>query len=257
MKPSRFPLAVTALVLAFFYVPILILAIQSFNAAKFGGAWQGFSLRWYEELLQRQDIHRAAWNTLMVASASTAISMVLGTLAAWVIYRYARSPLQRFHYGLVYAPLVVPDILMGMSLLLFFVNLSIPLSLGTIILAHTTFCISYVAFVVLGRLQNFDDSLVDAAQDLGAGWFSIVGRVLLPLLGPGIAAGGLLAFTLSIDDFVITFLVSGPGDTTLPVKIYGMMRRSSPTVINALSVIMMAVTFTIVLISQRIMLKKQ
>ncbi|HSH08782.1 MAG TPA: ABC transporter permease, partial [Oceanipulchritudo sp.] len=196
------------------------------------------------------------WNTLIVASTSTLFSMVIGTLAAWVIYRYGKSALQRFHYGLVYAPLVVPDILMGMSLLLFFVNLSIPLSLGTIFMAHTTFCISYVAFVVLGRLQNFDETVIDAAQDLGAGWTSIVWRILLPLLGPGILAGGLLAFTLSIDDFVITFLVSGPGDTTLPLKIYGMMRRSSPTVINALSVVMMAVTFTIVLISQRMTHKK-
>jgi len=256
MKRSRVPAAVTVLVLLFFYLPILILAVQSFNAAKFGGSWKGFSLRWYEELLQREDIHRAAWNTLAVATSSTLVSMILGTLAAWVIHRYGRTTLQRFHYGLVYAPLVVPDILMGMSLLLLFVNLSIPLSLGTIILAHTTFCISYVAFVVLGRLQDFDDTLIDAAQDLGAGWGSIAGRILLPLLGPGILAGGLLAFTLSIDDFVITFLVSGPGDTTLPLKIYSMMRRSTPTVINALSVVMMAVTFTIVIISQRMTQKK-
>lgn len=256
MKRSRIPMLTTVLVLTFFYIPILILAIQSFNAAKFGGDWQGFSLRWYEELLRRDDIQRAAFNTLLVALASTLISMILGTLAAWTLHHFARSTLQRFHYGLVYAPLVVPDILMGMSLLLFFVNLSIQLSLWTIILAHTTFCISYVAFVVIARLQDFDNALVDAAQDLGAGWWAIIRRVLLPLLGPGILAGGLLAFTLSIDDFVITFLVSGPGNTTLPLKIYGMMRRSSPTVINALSVIMMTVTFTIVLISQRMMQKK-
>lgn len=256
MRPSRLPIIATIVVLVFFYLPILMLAVQSFNSAKFGGSWQGFSLRWYEELMQRDDIHRAALNTLTVATASTLAAMVLGTIAAWVIHRHARSRLQRFHYGLVYAPLVVPDILMGMSLLLLFVNLSVQLSLTTIIVAHTTFCLSYVAFVVLGRLQGFDDAVIDAARDLGAGWGSITFRILLPLLGPGIIAGGLLAFTLSIDDFVITFLVSGPGDTTLPLKIYGMMRRSSPTVINALSVIMMALTFSIVLISQRIMLKK-
>lgn len=256
MRPSRLPIIATIVVLVFFYLPILMLAVQSFNSAKFGGSWQGFSLRWYEELMQRDDIHRAALNTLTVATASTLAAMVLGTIAAWVIHRHARSRLQRFHYGLVYAPLVVPDILVGMSLLLLFVNLSVQLSLTTIIVAHTTFCLSYVAFVVLGRLQGFDDAVIDAARDLGAGWGSITFRILLPLLGPGIIAGGLLAFTLSIDDFVITFLVSGPGDTTLPLKIYGMMRRSSPTVINALSVIMMALTFSIVLISQRIMLKK-
>jgi spermidine/putrescine transport system permease protein len=190
----------------------------------------------------------------VVASVSTLVSLVLGTLAAWCLHRHV-GRLQKFHYSLVYAPLVVPDILMGMSLLLLFVNLSVQLSLTTIILAHITFCLSYVAFVVLARLQDFDFSLIEAAQDLGAGWGVIIRRILLPLLGPGIAAGGLLAFTLSVDDFVITFLVSGPGDTTLPVKIYGMMRRGSPAVINALSVIFMAVTFTIVIISQRIIRK--
>jgi spermidine/putrescine transport system permease protein len=241
-------------ILLFFYIPILVLALQSFNAARFGSTWQGFSLRWYAELLHRDDIHRAAWNTLVVASVSTLVSLVLGTLAAWCLHRHV-GRLQKFHYSLVYAPLVVPDILMGMSLLLLFVNLSVQLSLTTIILAHITFCLSYVAFVVLARLQDFDFSLIEAAQDLGAGWGVIIRRILLPLLGPGIAAGGLLAFTLSVDDFVITFLVSGPGDTTLPVKIYGMMRRGSPAVINALSVIFMAVTFTIVIISQRIIRK--
>jgi spermidine/putrescine transport system permease protein len=256
MRPGRIPLIATAVVLAFFYLPILALAVQSFNASKFGGQWRGFSLRWYAELLEREDIHRAAWNTFVVASVSTLVAMVLGTLAAWVLHRYARSRVQRLHYGLVYAPLVVPDILMGMSLLLFFVNLSVQLSLGTIIVAHITFCLSYVAFVVLARLQDFDDTVIDAARDLGAGWGSITWRILLPLLAPGILAGGLLAFTLSIVDFVITFLVSGPGDTTLPLKIYGMMRSSSPTVINARSVIMMLVTFTIVIISQRITYKQ-
>lgn len=256
MKRSHIPLIITVLVLLFFYLPIGILSIQSFNAAKFGGAWQGFSLRWYEELFNRPDIHRAVRNTFIIATVSTLLSMVLGTLAAWTIHRYRKSRLQRFHYGLVYAPLVIPDILMGMSLLLFFVHFAVSLSLMTILLAHITFCLSYVAFVVLGRLQDFDETLLDAARDLGAGWGSITWRILLPLLGPGILAGGLLAFTLSIDDFVITFLVAGPGDSTLPVKIYGMMRRSSPTVINALSVIMMTVTFTFVLLSQRTLLNQ-
>ncbi len=146
---------------------------------------------------------------------------------------------------------------MGISLLLLFVNFQIPLSLTTIIIAHTTFCVSYVTLVMLGRLQDFDESMIEAARDLGAGWGTIILRILLPLLGPGLAAGGLLAFTLSVDDFVITFLVSGPGNTTLPVKIFSMMRRSSPQVINALSVIFMAVTFTIVLVSQRLIQPKQ
>lgn len=255
MKPSRIPLLTAFACLVFFYVPILMLVVQSFNAAKFGGQWMGFSLRWYRELFAREDIHVAAWNTLWIAFSSTLISLVLGTLAAWVLHRYL-TRLQRVHHALVYAPLVVPDILMGISLLLFFVNLSINLSLGTIIVAHTTFCLSYVTLVMLARLQDFDFTVIDAARDLGAGPVRIFGSILLPLLGPGLAAGGLLAFTLSVDDFVITFLVSGPGNTTLPVKIFSMMRRSSPQVINALSVLFMCVTFTIVIISQRLIRKQ-
>lgn len=251
MKPSRVPFFTTMVVLLFFYLPIGVLVLQSFNAAKFGGQWDGFSFRWYQELWEREDIHQAAWNTLLIALLSTVLSVILGTLAAWCIHRY-RSRTQRVHYGLIYAPLVVPDILMGISLLFLFVNIGAELNLATIILAHTTFCLSYVTLVMLGRLQDFDESIIEAAQDLGAGWGVIVRRILFPLLGPGLAAGALLAFTLSIDDFVITFLVSGPGNTTLPVKIFSMMRRSSPQVINALSVIFMAVTFIMVVLSQRL-----
>ena len=255
MRNSRAPFLVSLMVLVFFYLPIGMLFLQSFNAAKFGGSWKGFSLRWYKELWEREDIHAAAWNTLVIASTSTLFSVLLGCLAAWCLHRYT-SRLQKVHFGMIYAPLVVPDILMGISLLLLFVNFQVALSLGTIIVAHTTFCVSYVTLVMLGRLQDFDESMIEAARDLGAGWGTIIWRILLPLLGPGIAAGALLAFTLSVDDFVITFLVSGPGNTTLPVKIFSMMRRSSPQVINALSVIFMTVTFSIVLVSQRLIREK-
>lgn len=255
MKPSRIPLFVSLFVLLFFYLPIGMLCLQSFNAAKFGGSWRGFSLRWYDELWHREDIHAAVWNTLIIGVASTLVAVVLGSLAAWCLHRF-RGPLQKAHYGLIYAPLVAPDILMGVSLLLLFVNFAVPLSLFTIILAHSTFCISYVTLVMLGRLQDFDETMIEAARDLGAGWGTILFRILLPLLGPGLAAGALLAFTLSVDDFVITFLVSGPGNVTLPVKIFSMMKRSSPQVINALSVVFMAVTFSIVLISQRLIRPK-
>jgi spermidine/putrescine transport system permease protein len=255
MRLSRIPFTVSLLVMLFFYLPIGMLVLQSFNAAKFGGSWMGFSLRWYRELWHREDIHAAAYNTLVIAFSSTLIALVLGSFAAWCLHRYF-SRLQKIHYGLIYAPLVVPDILMGISLLLLFVNFHVPLGMTTIIIAHTTFCISYVALIVLARLQDFDESMIEAARDLGAGWGTILLRILIPMLGPGLAAGALLAFTLSIDDFVITFLVSGPGNTTLPVKIFSMMRRSSPQVINALSVIFMAVTFSIVIISQKLIHSK-
>ncbi len=251
MKRSRIPLYTTLVCLLFFYLPIIILIVNSFNKSRFGSVWGGFSLRWYQKLMENRDVWFALKNTAIIAVSATIVSMVLGTLAAFALHRY-RSRLQNAHYTLVYTPLVVPDILMGMSLLLLFVQVKVQLSLFTIFLAHVTFCISYVAMVVLARLQDFDFSVVEAARDLGASTRQVVTGVLLPLLAPGILAGGLLAFTLSIDDFVITFFVAGPGSTTLPIQIYSMIKHGSPPVINALSTILLAVTFVMVWLSQRL-----
>ncbi|MFO7733602.1 MAG: ABC transporter permease subunit, partial [Candidatus Aminicenantes bacterium] len=184
MRRSRFPVAVTAAVLAFFYLPIVVLVANSFNPARFSSRWQGFSLVWYRRLFESPEVWQALRNTLIVAVAVTAISVVLGTLAAFALHRYAASRLQRVHYTLIYAPLVVPEILMGIGLLMFFVAAGVPLGLGTIILAHVTFCVSFVAMTVLARLQDFDFSVVEAARDLGAGWGRIVRRVLVPMLMP-------------------------------------------------------------------------
>lgn len=256
MKRSHLPLFTTLLVLLFFYLPILILVINSFNAARFGGEWGGFTLDWYRKLFEDRPIWMALRNTLIIAVSSTLSSMLLGTLAAFALHRY-NSRLQRIHYTLVYTPLVVPDILMGMSLLLFFVAAGFQLGLLTIYLAHVTFCISYVAMVVLARLQDFDFAVIEASQDLGAGWWDTTWRVLLPMLAPGIAAGGLLAFTLSIDDFVITFFVAGPGSTTLPIRIYSMIKHSrNMPIINALSTLLLVVTFVAVWSSQRLTREK-
>ncbi len=192
-------------------------------------------------------------NSLIIALSATFTSMILGSLAAFVLHRF-HGHLQRYHYTLIYTPLVVPDILMGMSLLLFFVAVGMSLSLVTIYLAHVTFCISYVAMVVLARLQDFDFSIIEASLDLGAGWWDTTWRILLPILAPGIAAGGLLAFTLSIDDFVITFFVAGPGSTTLPIRIDSMIKHSrNMPIINALSTLLLLVTFTVVWSSQRLL----
>ena len=251
MKRSRIPLYTTIAVLIFFYLPIFVLIIHSFNASRFSGSWEGFSLRWYIRLFTERDIWYALRNTLVVAFGATLVSMILGTIAAFALHRH-NSRLQRVHYTLIYTPLVVPDILMGMSLLLFFVAIGAQLGLFTIFLAHTSFCVSYVAMVVLARLQDFDFSVIEAAQDLGANWWTAAWKVLLPLLAPGIAAGGLLAFTLSIDDFVITFFVTGPGATTLPIQIYSMIKHGSPPLINALSTILLLVTFLIVWMVQHL-----
>jgi spermidine/putrescine transport system permease protein len=242
----------TVAVLLFFYLPILVLVVNSFNASRFGGTWDGWTLKWYAKLFTQRDIWMALQNTLIIAVAATAVSVILGTTAAFALHRYGRSRLQRIHYSLIYTPLVVPEILMGISLLLFFVAIGADLGLVTIFLAHVTFCTSYVAMVVLARLQDFDFSVIEAAQDLGAGWWTTTWKVLLPLLAPGIAAGGLLAFTLSIDDFVISFFVAGPGSTTLPIRIYSMIKFGSPPLINALSTLLLVVTFTLVAASQRL-----
>lgn len=256
MKRSRFPAGVTAAVLIFFYAPIAVLVLNSFNASRFGGNWEGFTVAWYEKLWQSDDIWSALWTSLAIAALASGAAMLLGTLAAFAIHRY-RSRLQRIHLGMLTVPLVMPDLLTGISLLLFFVALRVPTGFATIWIAHVTFCLSYVTLVVLGRLQDFDFTLVEAARDLGAGRWQAARRVVLPLLAPGIIAGGLLAFTLSIDDFVITFFVQGPGVTTLPLRIYSMMKVSqNMPVINALATLLLAATFAAVGISFRLTRKQ-
>ena len=252
MKRSRLPMAVAGAVLVFFYLPIAVLVVNSFNASRFGGSWQGFSLKWYVRLFGEPEIWAAARNTLIIAVIATAVSLVLGTLAAFALHRFSGTKLQRAHYTLIYTPLVVPEILMGISLLMAFVAAGLGLGLTTIILAHITFCVSYVALTVLGRLQDFDFAVVEAARDLGAGPAVTVRRILLPLLAPGLAAGGLLAFTLSVDDFVITFFVAGAGTTTLPIRVYSMIKHGATPLINALSTILLVLTFAAVLASQRL-----
>jgi spermidine/putrescine transport system permease protein len=251
LKRSRFPLVMTGLVLVFFYLPILILVGESFNSSRFGGSWRGFSLKWYARLFHEPAIWDAARNTLFIALLVTFSSLVLGTTAALALHRFSRSRLQRFHYTLIYTPLVVPEILMGISLLMAFVAAGVKLGMVTIILAHVTFCVSYVALVVLGRLQDFDFTIVEAARDLGASSWTAARRVLLPMLAPGLAAAGLLAFTLSVDDFVITFFVAGPGATTLPLRVYSMIKHGATPLINALSTLLLVLTFTTVFVSQR------
>ncbi len=248
-KKSKIPGILTWLVLLFFYLPILLLVINSFNDSRTGGSWGGFTLKWYSQLFAAREIWNALTNSLLVAFFATLISTLLGTTAAIALHRY-KGKLQNVHYCLVYVPLVVPEILLGISLLLFFVALKVELGLPTMIIAHVTFCVSYVAMAVLARLQDFDQTILEASRDLGANTWYTTRKVLLPIIFPGIIAGGLLAFTLSIDDFVISFFVAGPGSTTLPIQIYSMIRRGSMPLINALSSILLAVTFLIILIIQ-------
>lgn len=249
MKKSRFCMTVTLLVLLFLYLPMVLLVMSSFNESRFGGEWIGFTLKWYQKLLQEKRLWSALQNTVLIGLSATITSTVLGTLAAYAIHRY-KTDLQKIHYSLIYTPLVMPDILMGISLLLFFVFMHIPLSLFTVFIAHTTFCVSYVTMVMLSKLQNFDFSLIEAAQDLGADSWTVTKRVLLPLLAPGITAAALLAFTLSIDDFVITYFVAGQGASTLPIYVYSMIKFGSTPLVNALSTLILFATFIIVVATQ-------
>ena len=252
MKSSRVPFITMLLVLLFFYLPIGFLVMNSFNDSRYASKWGGFSTRWYERLIERPDIIAALGNSVKVATAASIVSMVLGTAAAFALQRH-QSRLQNAHRLLVTVPLVLPDILMGMSLLLLFISLGLSLNLVTITVAHITFCLSYVTLVVQARLQDFDFNTVEAARDLGATKFQAFVKVTLPLLAPGIIAGGLLAFTLSIDDYVITYFVKGPGSDTLPTLVYSMIKKSKDLpVINALSSIMLVVTFAVVALSQRL-----
>lgn len=240
---------ILGIVLLLFYAPIVVLIVNSFNASRFGGRWDGFSLKWYELLWKSETLWSAFFNSLKIAGLASLGSMILGTLAAWALHRY-RSRLQRFHHGIITLPLVMPDVLMGISLLLLFVAIGLETGFATIWIAHITFCVSFVTMVIMARLQDFDDTLLEAARDLGANRWQAARRVLLPQLAPGILAGGLLAFTLSIDDYVITFFVQGAGTTTLPLHIYSMIKvsRNMP-VINALSTLLLLITFTIISIS--------
>ena len=234
---------------AFLYAPILILLIFSFNASRFASAnWRGFTTDWYLELFHNEAIGTALKNSLYISVVSTAVSTVFGTMVALAMERYNFRGKLAFD-ALLYLPIIIPDIAMAVMLLLFFVFAHMPLGRYTIIISHIAFNISFVAVVVRARLAQFDISLEEAANDLYADNWQTFRKVTLPLLMPGILGGALLAFTLSLDDFVITFFTAGPGATTLPLRIYSMVKLGVTPEINALSSVMMVVSFGLVLLS--------
>ena len=238
-------------VYAFLHVPLLILAVFSVNVSRFT-AWRGFSLHWYREMLENRDLLESAGNSLAIAAAATVLATVIGTLAAYGLWKRASAPLSA---GL-YVSLVTPEIVTGISLLAFFQwtfrYLHLRLGMHTVILAHVSFCVAYVVVVVLARLRGFDRRLEEAALDLGANEWSAFRRVTLPYLAPAIAAAALLAFTVSIDDYVITSLVAGVDSQTLPMVIYAMARRGVSPVLNAVSTTVAIALGIIVLISERL-----
>ncbi len=238
-------------VYAFLHLPLLILAVFSVNVSRFT-AWQGFSLHWYQAMFADRDLLESAGNSLAIAVTSTALSTAIGTLAAYALWKRASNWLA----GGLYLSLVTPEIVTGVSLLALFQwafrYVNFRLGMHTVILAHVSFSIAYVVVVVMARLRGFDPALEEAAQDLGATEFAAFRRVTLPYLAPAIAAAAMLAFTISIDDYVITSLVAGVDSQTLPMVIYAMARRGVSPVLNAVSTTIVVLLGTLVLLSERL-----
>lgn len=230
---------------AFLYGPILLLALYSFNASRLVTVWAGFSTQWYAVLWSDEALLASALVSLKVALASGVLATVLGTLAAFALARRRRG--RTVMTGLVYAPIVMPEVILGLALLLLFVALDLDRGLWTIVVAHTSFTLCFVAVVVQARLRSFDRSLAEAAADLGAPPWRVFASVTLPLIAPAIAAGFLLAVTLSLDDLVIASFVSGPGATTLPMRIYSQVRLGVTPEINAASTILVGLVAMAVL----------
>ena len=240
---------------AFLYLPMIILVIYSFNASKLVTVWAGFSTRWYGELLQNEAFLDAAWVTLKVATMSSTLAAILGPMAAYVIVRGGRFMGRTLFSGMIYAPLVMPEVITGLSLLLLFISIGLDRGVFTIVLAHTTFSMCYVSVVVSSRLVTFDRSLEEAALDLGCSPFDAFFSVTLPIIAPAVISGWLLAFTLSLDDLVIASFVSGPSSTTLPIKIFSAVRLGVSPEINALSTIMISIV-TVGVISASLISKR-
>ena len=248
---------VTSLTLgfAFLYLPMVLLVVYSFNESRLVTVWAGFSTKWYGELLRNEEFLDAAWVTLKVAVFSSTIATVLGTMAAYVLVRAGRFRGRTLFSGMIYAPLVMPEVITGLSLLLLFIGIGLDRGVLTIVLAHTTFSMCYVSVVVSSRLTSFDRSLEEAALDLGCSPFEAFRLVTLPIIAPAVISGWLLAFTLSLDDLVIASFTTGPSATTLPIKIFSAVRLGVSPEINALSTLLIGIV-TVGVITASIVTKR-
>lgn len=245
MNRNSIRLSLSAAVLyLFLYAPIVVVVIYSFNAARFGAGWTGFTTKWYATLFENSLALSAAKNTLLLAVFSTLISTVLGTMLGYGLNR-CEFPGKKFFARMLYVPVFIPDIVMAVAFLLFYAMMRswlglFELGMTTMVLAHVTFQIPFVAIVVRSRLVGLDPALEEAARDLGADGWQTFWQITFPLILPGIIAAMMLAFTLSLDDFVVSFFTSGPGSTTLPILIYASVKRGVTPDINALSTLLIA-----------------
>jgi spermidine/putrescine transport system permease protein len=235
-------------VYAFLYLPLTIVVVYSFNDSRLNAEWVGFTWHWYEVLLHDEEMLLAAGNSLFIAFVSSLVATLLGTMAGITMHRYRLKSLT----FMVLTPVAMPEILLGVSLLLFFIQvLNLTLGMLSIILAHITFSIGFVAVIVRARLAGMDENLFEAARDLGASPWETFRYVTFPLILPAVVAGGLMAFTLSIDDFVITFFTAGVGVQTLPLRIYSMIKIAVTPEVNAVSTLLMLLTLTMIILASR------
>jgi spermidine/putrescine transport system permease protein len=248
VKRFNWQWAVAIAVYAFLYIPLLIVVAYSFNDSRLNAEWVGFTFDWYRKLFHHQEMIEAAGNSLWIAVVTSCVATTLGTMAGFAMHKYPSRILQL----LVLTPIAIPEILMGVSLLLFFVMINLTLGLVSITLAHIAFCIGFVAIVVRSRLAGMDESLTEAARDCGASPWQAFRLVTLPLIMPGVIAGALMAFTLSIDDFVITFFTAGANASTLPLQIYSMIKIAVTPEVNAVSTLLMGLTLLLIVLASKL-----
>lgn len=241
----------TAIVFAFLYLPILVLVLYSFNTSKLNIVWEGFTFDWYSKLWDNTRIVGALKNSLIIASITTVLAVLLGTVGAWLLHRY-RYRFSRTIQTLVCMPMVMPEVVMGISLLIFFTVARLQLGFTTVILSHVTFCFPFVLVAVQARLQGLDPALEEAALDLGATPVKAFWLVIVPCLQPAIISGALMAFTLSLDELIITVFTTGPGSPTLPTVVFGMAKVGLNPMLNALSALFIVATIAFVLFSNRL-----
>lgn len=240
---------IAVLVYAFLYIPLIIVVVYSFNDSKLNTEWVGFTFHWYEALFNNVELLTAARNSLVIAFSASFFATVLGTMSGIAIHRYKLKLLP----VIVFSPLAMPEILLGVSLLLFFLQiLNLTLGMLSVIIAHTTFCIGFVAIIVRSRLQGMDWHILEAARDLGASPIQCFRIITLPLIIPAVVAGALMSFTLSIDDFVITFFTKGMSEPILPVQIYTMIKVAVTPEVNAISTLLMLLTLGMVIIATKL-----
>ncbi|OAM89130.1 ABC transporter permease [Termitidicoccus mucosus] len=239
----------TVLVFAFLYLPIIVLIAYSFNSSRLNLVWEGFTMKWYAALAGHAPIIRALKNTLYIGALATVFSVLIGTAGAWLLYRY-RYRFARSIQALICVPMIMPEIVMGISLLIFFTVLKMELGFTTVVISHVTFCFPFVLVAVQARLDGLDPALEEAALDLGATPLQAFWLVIVPCLWPAILSGGLMAFTLSIDELIITFFTRGPTSPTLPTVVFGMVKKGLDPMINALSTVFLVTTIAFVLFSE-------